>query len=104
MSTYKELLAQRQELDVQIETARKEEVADAIKQVKTLIQEYSLTVAECGFSVSASDFSATGTTRKAVTDKYVTPDGQHKWTGRGRAPKVFQVLLDAGHKKEEFLI
>lgn len=38
-----------------------------------------------------------------VEPKYRAPDGT-LWAGRGRAPKVFQDLFNAGHPREEFLI
>ena len=43
MSTYKELLAQRAELEKQIEAARKEALASAIAQVRAIVAEYELT-------------------------------------------------------------
>lgn len=101
MASYKELLAQRDALNKQIADARKVELADAIKQVKALIEEYELTATDCGFTMKTAD--ATGT-RAPAKPKYITPDGTKTWTGRGRAPKEFQVLIDAGHDKEEFLI
>lgn len=102
MATYQELLAQREALDKQIEDARKAELSDAIQQVTAIIKKYGLTPAECGFGSSTAEVATA--TRKPAKDKYITPDGLTKWTGRGRAPKVFQALLDAGHDKEEFLI
>lgn len=103
MATYQELLAQREALEKQIEAARKTELADAITRVKTIIKEYGLTAAQCGFGSSTTSEVATAT-RKPAKDKYITPDGLTKWTGRGRAPKVFQALFDSGRDKEEFLI
>lgn len=102
MASYKELLAQRDDLNKQIADARKVEIADAIKQVKALIQEYELTAVDCGFTTKTIDSPPT-TTRAPAKPKYITPDGK-TWTGRGRAPKEFQALLDAGRDKEEFLI
>lgn len=105
MATYHDLLAERDELDKRIEEARKAELSDAIKQVKATIKEYGLTAAQCGFgSVTNEPTEVATTTRAPAKPKYITPDGAKTWTGRGRAPKEFQVLLDAGHDKEEFLI
>lgn len=103
MATYQELLAKRDELYKQIEAAHKAELADAIAKVKTIIKEFGLTSVQCGFGSNATQEVATSM-RKSAKPKYVTPDGQNTWTGRGRAPKEFQVLLDAGRQKEEFLI
>lgn len=100
MTTYKDLLAQRDALNIQIDQARKSELADAKAKVRAIIEEFGLTAADCGFSKQASSTK----TGNKVAAKYITPDSQHTWTGRGNAPKAFQVLIDQGHKKEEFLI
>ena len=98
MSAYQELLAQRQELDRQIEEVRKNEVAAAVRQVQDIIQEFGLTAAQCGFGSSN-----TAEVRRPAKAKYITPDGK-TWTGRGKPPNVFKALVAAGHKMEEFLI
>jgi DNA-binding protein H-NS len=98
MSVYLELLAQRQELDRQIEEVRKNEVAAAVRQVKDIIQEFGLTAAQCGFGSNS-----TAEVRRPAKAKYITPDGK-TWTGRGKPPNVFKALVEAGHKMEEFLI
>lgn len=103
MATYKELLAQREELNKQIEDARKTELTDAITRAKAIIKEYGLTAAQCGFGSGTTDEVAT-VTRKPAKPKYITPDGKKTWTGRGHAPKEFQALFAAGRNKEEFLI
>lgn len=104
MATYKELLAQRETLNKQIEDARKAELADAITRAKAIIKEYGLTAAQCGFGSNTNEPTEVTTTRKPAKAKYITPDGKKTWTGRGLAPKEFQALFDAGHQKEEFLI
>jgi DNA-binding protein H-NS len=95
MSTYQELLAQRQELDRQIEEIRKNEVGAAIRQVKEIIKEFGLTAAQCGFGPEG--------VKKSVKPKYMAPDGK-TWTGRGKPSKVFKALLESGRTMEEFLI
>jgi DNA-binding protein H-NS len=105
MATYHELLVEREELDKRIEEARKAELSDAIQQVTAIIKKYGLTAAECGFGSSTNEPTEVATsTRAPAKPKYITPDGKKTWTGRGRAPKEFQVLIDAGRDKEEFLI
>ncbi len=92
MSIYKELLAQRNELEKQIEEARKNEVALAVRQVRDIIQEFGLTPAQCGFGSNS-----TAEVRRPAKAKYITPDGK-TWTGRGKPPNVFKALVKAGHK------
>ncbi|MEF8767480.1 hypothetical protein [Candidatus Accumulibacter contiguus] len=50
MSAYQELLAQRNELDRQIEEIRRNEVGLAIRQVKEIIQEFGLTAASAALA------------------------------------------------------
>ena len=105
MASYHDLLAERDELDKRIEEARKAELSDAIQQVTAIINKYGLTAAECGFGSVTNEPSEVATaTRAPAKPKYITPDGKKTWTGRGRAPKEFQALIDAGRDKEEFLI
>ena len=83
MSIYKELLKQREALELKISTARREEVANAIAQVRTLIDEYALTQQEV-FPTSNRARSATSGTK--VAPKYRDPASGQTWTGRGKAP------------------
>ncbi len=46
MSSYKELLKQREELEKQIQDARKRELAEAVSKVRALVDEYELTAAD----------------------------------------------------------
>jgi DNA-binding protein H-NS len=46
--------------------------------------------------------TASGDRRSQVKPKYVSPDGQSTWSGRGKPPLWMKVLLDAGAKKEDF--
>jgi len=64
MTTYKELLAQRAELEKQIEAARKEALSSAIAQVRAIVAEYGLTEEDV-FSKKAPRAAASGT--KTVT-------------------------------------
>ena len=43
MATYKELLQQQEALAQQIEEARKKEIADAVAQVRALVNDFGLT-------------------------------------------------------------
>jgi len=96
MSTYKELLAQRAELEKQIEAARKEALASAIAQVRAIVAEYELTEEDI-FSKKAPRAAAAGT--KTVAPKYRDPETGATWTGRGKPP-----LWIAGKDRLNFLI
>jgi DNA-binding protein H-NS len=43
MATYKDLVAQREALEAQIEPARKAELSDAVAKVQELVAEFGLT-------------------------------------------------------------
>ncbi|WP_291997121.1 H-NS histone family protein [Candidatus Accumulibacter sp. ACC012] len=101
MPNYQELLAQRDELNKRIDEARRTEVADAIRRVKGIIQEYDLTAAQCGFSAGAAGSKKA---RTPVKPKYITPDKTVTWSGRGKLPNVFKALIEAGHRMEHFLL
>ena len=96
MSTYKELLAQRAELEKQIEAARKEALASAIAQVRAIVAEYELTEEDV-FSKKAPRAAAADT--KTVAPKYRDPETGATWTGRGKPP-----LWIAGKDRLNFLI
>ena len=82
MSSYKELLAQREQLDKQIKEAIAHEKADGIAKAKVIIEQYGLTASDL-FSRKAGVKSAGG----KVAPKYRNPSTGETWTGRGKAPK-----------------
>lgn len=97
MSSYKELLKQRQELEQQIQEARKRELSDAVGKVRNLIAEYGLTADDVFPSARGrGNASATGT---KVAPKYRDPATGQTWTGRGKPPKWIQ-----NQDREKFVI
>lgn len=86
MSSYKELLKQREELEQQIQDARKRELSDAVTQVRNLVAEYGLN-AEDVFPPARARSGNTGT---KVAPKYRDPATGQTWTGRGKPPKWIQ--------------
>ena len=99
MSTYKELLKEREALELKISTARRDEMASAIAQVRAIMDEYGLTQQEI-FPTSNRARSATSGTK--VAPKYRDPASGQTWTGRGKQPKWLVKRLDEGRKIEEF--
>jgi DNA-binding protein H-NS len=95
MTTYKELLQQREALESRIAEARQREISQAVSQVRALVAEFSLT---------AQDVFPTGKSRPAssgnkVAAKYRDPATGNTWTGRGKAPKWID-----GQDRAKFLI
>lgn len=94
MPSYKELLAQREQLDKQIKEAIALEKADGIAKAKFIIEQYQLTAADL-FSRKSGMKSAGG----KVAPKYRNPSTGETWTGRGKAPKWIE-----GRDRSNYLI
>ena len=97
MSSYKELLAQRQALELEIEEARRREMSDALAKVRALVADYALTQEDVFPPVRGA--RASGSTGNKVAPKYRNPATGETWTGRGKPPKWIQ-----GQEREQFLI
>ena len=95
MPTYKELLAQRQQLDETIAQARQHELSDAVAQAKALVAEFELKPND----VFGTARKSRATAGAKVAAKYRDPDSGATWSGRGRPPR----WLD-GKKPEDYLI
>jgi DNA-binding protein H-NS len=95
MSSYKELLKQREALEQKINEARRNELSEAVSQVRALVTEFGLT---------AQDVFPAGKARSAsagskVAPKYRNPATGQTWTGRGKSPKWIQ-----NENREQFAI
>lgn len=101
MASYKELVAQREALDKQIEETWLAESKAAIAQVRQLIADWQLSAEDCGFKSTAASTSKKA--KSAVAVKYRGPNGE-TWSGRGRAPKWLEALEAQGRQRSEFSI
>ncbi len=86
--SYKDLLKQREALELQISEARDRELAAAVAQVRGLIAEYGLTQQDVFPTGRTGRTSATSGVK--VAPKYRDPATGQTWTGRGKAPKWIQ--------------
>lgn len=78
-NSYKELLAQREALEAQIEAARKQEVSDVVAKVRSLVADYGLTAGDI--------FAAKRTYKTSASEpKFRDPTTGKTWTGRGKPP------------------
>lgn len=100
MSTYAELKAQAEQLMRQAEELRKNERSGIIAEVKAKIAEYGISARELGLGSQKKASAGTGS---SVAAKYRSPTGE-TWSGRGRQPTWLAQAIEAGKKKEEFLI
>jgi len=110
MSSYQDLLAKRDELarqaaelEKQLQEARRAERAGVITQIKSLMAEHGLSVADLGAKAGGKG-AGSATTGRKVAPKYRNADTGETWTGRGLQPKWIQAAIASGKKLEDFAI
>ncbi|WP_144152830.1 H-NS histone family protein [Paraburkholderia sp. BCC1885] len=84
MSTYRQLLAKKAELELQIEETRRAEIREVIVDIKRRMREYNLSVADLD---ERSDRRKAKPLRRLA--KYRDPVSGATWSGRGRRPNWF---------------
>ncbi len=108
MTSYQNLLAQKAALDKQaaelekaLTDARRAERSGVIGQIKSLMAEHGLTVADLGGKAGKAPSASAG---RKVAPKFKNPATGETWTGRGLQPKWIQAALATGKKLEDFTI
>ena len=96
MPTYQEYQEQIAKLQVLAEQARQDELVEARRKVRELMDAHKLSPSD--FTEPNKKSKQTGI-KGTVQAKYRDPDSGATWTGRGRAPRWLN-----GRDKEEFLI
>jgi DNA-binding protein H-NS len=106
MSNLSDLLAQRAALEQQIVEAQRAQRADAIAQIKALMTEHGLTLADLGVRPGAAVASGTRKPASAakVPPKYRHPATGETWSGRGLQPNWLKAALAAGAKIDDFKV
>lgn len=94
-----DLLAQKASLEKQIASAQREERQAAIAQVKALMAEHSLSLADLG--TRANPKSGGGT---KVAPKYRNKATGETWSGRGLQPRWLKAALATGKKLADFAV
>lgn len=87
MPTYKELVAQRDALDAQIQAAREKEVGAAIAKIRELMTQYGLAPEDIVVrrrGPKPGTKSVAG--ERTLPALYQDPKTGKTWSGRGRAP------------------
>ncbi|MCZ2442086.1 MAG: H-NS histone family protein [Burkholderiales bacterium] len=98
-----DLLAKKAELEKQILDLQREERASAIGQVKALMAQHGLTLADLGTRGPAGAQKARSSAKK-VPPKYRDPATDQTWSGRGLQPTWLRQALAGGAKLSDFLI
>jgi len=102
MATLTELLAQKAELEKKIIETQREEKTQAIAQVKSLMLQYGLSLADLGTRVPTPTRGAA--TGRKVAAKYRDPATGDTWSGRGLQPKWLKAALAAGRSIADFAL
>lgn len=79
MSSYKELIARKNELDLSIEKARIAESKTALATIHQLIATFGFTAQQV--------FPYQAPAKKKAPAKYYNPNTGESWSGRGKPPK-----------------
>ena len=98
-----DLLAQRAELEKQIAETQRNERAEAVAQVRALMAQYGLTLADIGSkSAAAPRFAGNGKPGAKVAVKYRDKITGQTWSGRGLQPNWLKAALAGGRKMSDF--
>ncbi len=104
MSNLAELIAQKAALEQQIAQARREARAGAIAQIKALMGEHGLTLADLGGKPPAPAVASPARKGRKVPAKYRDPQTGTTWSGRGLQPKWLKAALASGRKLSDFAL
>ncbi|MDE2145321.1 MAG: H-NS histone family protein [Burkholderiales bacterium] len=97
-----DLIAQKAALEQQIAEMQREQRSEAIAQVKSLMSEYGLTLADIGQAPRAS--APPRAVKAKVAAKYRDPATGNTWSGRGLKPKWLSAELAAGRQLADFAL
>jgi len=100
-SSLSDLLAQRAALEKQIVEAQREQRSAAIAQIKALMAEYGLTLADIGSRAAAAP-ARRGSGKVAA--KYRNAATGETWSGRGLQPNWLKAALAAGRSLSDFAV
>lgn len=102
MSSYQDILSQIEQLKLQAEDARKQEMSSAIAEIKRLMAQFGITPADLGIKGRESGKARAKTS--AGEAQYRDPASGKTWTGRGRRPGWIVAAEAEGKTMESFRI
>ncbi len=100
MATLSELLAQKAELERQIAETQRAERADAIAQVRRLMAQYGLSMADITGRAGAPVRAPSA----KVAPKFRDPATGQTWSGRGLQPNWLKAALANGKSLSDFAV
>ena len=83
MTSYAEYVEQIAKLQTLAEAARQDEIAGAVQQIKSLMQQYGISIDDLSSGRRHRMVSSKG----PVAAQFKNPETGETWTGRGRAPR-----------------
>ena len=102
MATVAELLAQKAAIEKQIADAQREEKSSAIAQVKALMAQHGLTLADLNARSPAAPRGPKSGGKVAA--KYRNAVTGETWSGRGLQPKWLKAALADGKQLTDFAV
>ena len=103
MSNLAELIAEKAALEKRIAEAQTHQRAAAIAQIKQMMAEHGLTLADLGAKASKASHAGPRKGSK-VPVKFRDPASGNAWSGRGLQPKWLQAQLAQGRKLSDFAV
>ena len=103
MANLSELLAQKADLEKQIEEAKRTQRADAIARITALMAEHGLTLADLGTRPKKARAKSAATSGK-VAPKYRDAATGETWSGRGLQPRWLKAALASGKSLSDFAV
>lgn len=101
----KELLAQKEALERQIEDTKRRQRDEAIAQIRELMAQYGLSPADIGARTAAKAARKAPSAPPAkVAAKYRNAETGETWSGRGLQPRWLKAALAQGRKLDDFKI
>ena len=104
MATLQELLDQKQQVERQIRDAQTSIRFAAIAEIRSLMHENGLTVADLAIAPSGSRKSKSSVAGRTVAPKYRNGETGVTWSGRGLKPRWLSEALASGRSLEDFAI
>jgi DNA-binding protein H-NS len=101
MASLKELIAQKEALEHEIERTRQKDRSDAIAKVRALKDEYGLTASDLS---ARKGIKTRGGKGKKVAAKYRNAATGEAWSGRGLQPKWLKAAIAGGRKLTDFAV
>jgi DNA-binding protein H-NS len=108
--------AQIEKLQQQAQAIKAKELGGVIARIKDAIEHYGLTASDLGLTgrsgrkrvtegkPAARKVRKTSNRRNTGVIKFRSADGQHTWTGHGRAPNWYKAALEAGATQDSMLV